>query len=100
MQYRAEIIAISISTFVYAIIISGSSFLIQHDRHQRHEWHAIAVMKSIKSSDALDHEGLADFVSDFSNNRLLVWISRGPQGDVVIPCGRSLVNLQSKKLLD
>lgn len=100
IQYRAEIIAISVSTFVYAIIISGSSFLIQNDRHQRHERHAMAVMESIKSSDARNDEDLADFVSDFSNKRLLVWISRGPEGNVVMPSGKSSINLQSKELLD
>ena len=97
IQYRAEIIAISFSTFVYAIIISGSSFLIQNDRHQRHERHAMAVMESIKSSDARNDEELADFVSDFSNKRLLVWISRGPEGNVVMPSGKSSINLQSKE---
>ena len=79
IQYRAEIIAISVSTFVYAIIISGSSFLIQNDRHQRHERHAMAVMESIKSSDARNDEELANFVSDFSNKSCLLYTSPSPR---------------------
>ena len=100
LQHRAEILAISISTAVYAAILGGSSVLIQNDRHSRHERHAMAVMESIKSKKLEGDEALADFVNDYSNKRLLVWISRGDQQDIVMPSGKASLNLQNKDLLE
>ena len=99
LRYRAEVLAISISTAIYACIIGGSSILIHNDRHNRHERHAMSVMESIQSKKMEGDKALADFVNDYSNARLLVWISRGDQQDVVMPSGKSSINLQNKELL-
>ena len=99
LKTRAEKYTILFSTLVYAIILSFSYLLIQNDRHSRHERHAMAVMASIKAKDISSKENLVDFVNDFSNKRLLVWITRGSQDEVIMPSGEASVELQSKELL-
>ena len=99
LKNRAEKYSILFSSCVYAIIISFSYLLIQNDRHSRHERHAMAVMASINTKDISSKDDLVNFVNDFSNKRLLVWIARGSQDEVIMPSGEASVELQSEELL-
>ena len=96
LKNRAERYSILFSSCVYAIIISFSYLLIQNDRHSRHERHAMAVMASINTKDISSKDDLVNFVNDFSNKRLLVWIARSSQDEVIMPSGEASVELQSK----